>query len=213
MIADRPEFSFYSGAKLELGSNADLTNANLKQNFESKFQRKSLLWLLALAKVEFNSTMAMYGDTENAFAWREGSKIGMQEYFQVLLEDLAVHLHAISNDPALEDILDVTKKIRPETAAYLIRLKLISSMLTAVHDTNDATLMQVVKPYMKDTAHAMESIVVKVYMRTNSSFTGIVPGTTKEGSDYTRIRYYSRDLTNCQQSVESKFFGNAIINR
>lgn len=209
LIADRPEFSFYSGVVLNVGPIVNLKSADMavRKEFENEFHRQSLTWLVALAKVEVNATTSMYGNGENAFSWKGNSTVGMQEYYQVLLDDVAAHLVAINTDQHLKKVADIKKPIQKDTVPYLIRLRLISNMLSAIYETNNPELIRLVDPYMKETNDSIESIVTKIYVQT-------APGQYQtrsfgKESGLSRVRFYSRNLTACMQNLEKRYSGDS----
>lgn len=195
MISDRPEFSFYSGVTIDLGSaNVNFSNPTVRNEFDKNYRRQSVTWLLALARVEVNSTVSMYGTSENPFSWNQSNAIGVKEYYQVLLDDAAAHLTTIIADPDLKDVVSVREPIDENALPNLLRLKLVSDMLTAIQETNDVALMRHVEPYLNETNSAIESLVTKIYLQTNTGN----PYETQEGE----WRFYSRDLTSCQRMLE-----------
>ena len=159
VIAQLPEYIFYSGMTAgvpqpkPLAGNNPITNlaeAQPQDVADSQFKKQSLAWLMALAKVELNSTRSMYNPGDDAFKAKAGAKFGLLEYYHVLLDDVAAHLKAIETDDQFKKAIKKSFEIASsETVAYLRRLKLISSMLIALEQSGDLTIAQKSAGYRK----------------------------------------------------------------
>ena len=159
VIAQLSEFVFYSGmtAGVEkpkpLAGNQPINIATAKPQdiAESQFKKQSLAWLLALAKVELNSTRSMYIAGDKMFIPDTQSKFGLLEYYHVLLDDAAAHIQAISTDDKLKKALrNASKVANSGTIAYLRRLKLVSSMLVALKQSGDPMIASKSAKYLKE---------------------------------------------------------------
>ena len=98
---------------------------------------------MALAKVELNATRSMYVPGNVAFIAKDDAEFGLQEYYHVLLDDVAAHLQAIDTDDQFKKAIKKSlKDASSETVAYLRRLKLISSMLIALERSSDPMIAE-----------------------------------------------------------------------
>ena len=152
VIAQLPEFVFYSGMTAGIKQLTPFAGNNPIQNIaeakpqdvaDSQFKKQSLAWLMALAKVELNATRSMYVPGNVAFIAKDDAEFGLQEYYHVLLDDVAAHLQAIDTDDQFKKAIKKSlKDASSETVAYLRRLKLISSMLIALERSGDPMIAE-----------------------------------------------------------------------
>ena len=147
VIQQLPEFAFYSGfdsglrqprpaaVKLpEAQQDVDATQAPGTPGTPglSQYKKDTLAWLMALARVEINATRAMYTPGDGVFVSADPNMFGIEEYFHVLLDDVAVHMQSLKADADFQKAAkDSLKLANSKTIAYLRRLKLIKSMLMA----------------------------------------------------------------------------------
>ena len=156
VIAQLPEFVFYSGMTAGItqpkpvADNQDVKDADPKDFAGRQFRKQSLAWLMALAKVELNATRSMYNPGDGAFIARAGKTFGMQEYYHVLLDDVAAHLMAIETDDQFKKAIKKSFETgTSDTVAYMRRLKVISNMLVALEQSGDPMIAQKSAGYRK----------------------------------------------------------------
>ena len=172
VIQQFPEFAFYSGFESGLPqtqqANANLpedpqdANAPLDQGL-SKYKKNTLAWLMALARVEINATRAMYVPGDGAFVVPDHEMFGMEEYFRVLLDDVAVHMQSLKADAKFQEAARETFQLASsQTIAYLRRLKLIKSMLMAAGHSGYTAIDRKSGEYLKEIAAVEKSLEKQV---------------------------------------------------
>ncbi|MEO2015934.1 MAG: hypothetical protein ABGZ53_16365 [Fuerstiella sp.] len=96
-------------------------------------KRHSTIWVLALARLEFNAIVAGFSHAERPFAWSTKNNESRQAYHDLLLESLQLHVREGLADPDL--LTQQSRKKRPDVT-------LLSTMkrLTMIHALAEETL-------------------------------------------------------------------------
>jgi len=177
VIKMSPEYSFYSGVASGLGLDAKLEFSTKKEKdkADKKYLKKSLAWMMALARVELGATMSMYGETDDPFgavASIGGAKFGAEEFLEILVDDLTTHLKAIQQDNGYQNILHPESEVDASSLAYLRRTQLINDMLTKVASSDDARIVALAKPYAIVAQQYTHQMVAKVVEATTPQAIG-----------------------------------------
>ncbi len=149
LIAEQDEFSFFSGMLLDHSRNRNYPKKNKKLPAKDKFKRRSLAWLLALARVEVGATVAMYGKMNSAFDFVAPDGFGREEYYQLLANDAADHINALKTDPLLNQMVADKSEVNSDTIAYLRRLRVVNDMLLASRGFNDQDFIRSANEYLQ----------------------------------------------------------------
>lgn len=153
IIKKQDEFAFFSGAKLFFQHNqnrykrGNAIQANQQRN-QKPIKRHGLVWLLALARLEVGATVAMYGGSTATFNFVAPEKFGREEYFELLLGDVADHILALSTDPLLLRKSHTSDKADSDTIAYIRRLKVVSDMLFAARGHDNGKYLAAANEYL-----------------------------------------------------------------
>ena len=170
VIQQLPEFVFYSGLESGLPQpqqagvqppkaqptkaqppKAQRSAAAQPVRSLSQYKKDTLAWLMALARVEINATRAMYNPGDGAFVSPDQDMFGMDEYFHVLLDDVAVHMQSLKSDADFQEAAKKhLKTANSQTIAYLRRLKLIKSMLMAAGHSGITAIDRQSGEYLKE---------------------------------------------------------------
>ena len=143
IIAQLPEFIFYSGMTANINQPLNANGANPQPPAVNGFKKQSLAWMMALARVELNATRSMYLRGDNWFVMPFTATFGQQEYYSVLLDDMAVHLHALETDDKFKKAVKRSMELASSaTVSYLRRLKLIDSGLAALGRSGAPVIVQ-----------------------------------------------------------------------
>ncbi len=171
IIAEKKEFSFYSGVVSQFGLDSGLAASGgvNKTEFESQFKKSSLAWLLALARIEIGSTMAMYGNAKSPFGEiAPQSEYGLAEYWAILVDDVVAHMQALETDDEFRTVTKQGGKPNSRTLAYLRRLTLVTSMLRAVRDGGNEEYAAQAKEWQKSLSKPSMKIAMKILNATNN---------------------------------------------
>lgn len=213
LIAQNPEFSFYSGIASNFGLQPDFASMSSEEHAEidENFLRSSLAWMMALARVELGATAAMYGDQDDPFGVPVaigGGEFGAKEYLQILVDDLAAHLKAASTDGNYHRALNPRKKVDNQSLAFLRRTQLIDALLSKVLSSGNAEVVSLATPYKKRAEDYVETMIKKIWYAT-ISFSLSTEGTQTRRiseSTITGVRFVNRqNLLACQQGLEQSF--------
>ena len=143
IISQLPEFIFYSGMTANINQPLNANGANQLPPAGNDFKKQSLAWMMALARVELNATRSMYMPGDNWFVMPPTSTFGQNEYYSVLLDDIAVHLRALETDQEFAKAVKKSMELASSTTvAYLRRLKLIDSGLVALERSGHPVVVQ-----------------------------------------------------------------------
>ena len=159
IIAQLPEFVFYSGMtakikqsrlqpnpqRMAAGNNQphNANGANPQLPVANDFKKQSLAWMMALARVELTATRSMYLPGDNWFVMPPTSPFGQFEYYSVLLDDVAVHLHALETDKQFAKAVKKSMQLASSaTLSYLRRLKLVDGGLVALERSGHPLVVQ-----------------------------------------------------------------------
>lgn len=167
IIKEKSEFSFYSGIVTRLGLNANIQGARGAE-FEKAFRKETLPWLIALARVEVASTMAMYGRSDRPFSDMAPKGFGLKEYGAVLVDDVSAHITALSNDNNLKRVCKINLKPDSTTLAYLRRIKLVSDMLKTIQDAGTREYAVRAGKMEKELSKYRKELVMKVIVATQN---------------------------------------------
>jgi hypothetical protein len=202
IIGSKSEFSFYSGVVSTMGLEgvAQLKSQN-PTGFEQGFKKNSLAWILALARVEVGSTVAMYGKTQTPFADMAPGQFGMREYLSVLFDDLSAHILALSTDEDLKRICKRTVEPDSQTLAYLRRLKLVGDMLKAVEATGNSDYAQRAKSIDREVGKYRKTLATKVLVAT-TDVTGYSTGQSSQSGTRNRRDTRVGSANVCRQLAE-----------
>ncbi len=198
VIAEQPEFAFYSGILTRVGANREkvLSMLEMRDQFDREFKKSSLAWLIALARIEVGSTMAMYGNGKTPFTTMAPEGYGRDEYLQVLLDDLAAHLLALETDPSLKDVMDVGEKADSNTLAYLRRIKMVDEMLQTILQTNDPNLMAAAEEGRKKVKDIGKALVLKVELATRDETRQLSRDVSEDTRSFSKMTSVRR-VKNC----------------
>ena len=143
IIAQLPEFIFYSGMTANINQPLNANGLNPQPPAANDFKKQSLAWMMALARVELSATRSMYLPGDNWFVMPFTATFGQQEYYSVLLDDMAVHLHALETDGKFKKAVKKSMELASSaTISYLRRLKLIDSGLAALERSGAPVVVQ-----------------------------------------------------------------------
>lgn len=213
LIAQNPEFAFYSGIASNLGLQPNLSAMSSGEltDLDNNFRRSSLAWMMALARVELGATVAMFGDQDDPFGVPiaiGGGQFGAVEYLQILVDDLAAHLKAAAEDGNYHKALNPKLKVDNNSLAFLRRTQLIDALLTKVMSSGQSEIMSEARPYAKRAEDYVETMIAKIgyatstYSQTSSS-TG---SSTSTESRLAGARFVNREnLLNYQRNLERHF--------
>lgn len=148
IVAEQDEFSFFSGVILAAANDTSYKNGPRQFASADRFKRRGLAWLMALSRVELGATMAMYGRIPNTFDFLAPEGYGRDEYFELLTNDLAVHVNALKTDPLLLQKSDRKAGANSETIAYLRRLKIVNDMLLATRTAENGKYLESANQYL-----------------------------------------------------------------
>lgn len=158
LIAEMPEFAFYSGMTANVNPQP-VAAVKPSKLAHSQFKKQSLAWLMALAKVELAATRSMYVPGGESFLPPANHKFGASEYYQVLLDDVAVHLNAIDKDDQFKRAIKKSfKKASSATLSYLRRLKLVGSMLVALEQSGEPEIATLSAAYREQVTELNASL-------------------------------------------------------
>ncbi len=164
ILAKQPEFSFFSGELLSVLNRNALVKSESSRADEGthrRFHRQTLAWLDALARIEVGATVAMYGDTPNGFEFLAPRDVGRPEYFALLLDDVAVHLRALEQDPLFKKLQDRTSGANSDTLAYLRRMKMVGEMLLAAGRAEGNQFADSAEDYLREIRKASRKLAAK----------------------------------------------------
>lgn len=186
LIASQKELAFYSGLATDYGlQSVDTIPESDRGLVESAYQRKSLAWLLALARVEIGATISMYGDSDDPFSQIGMSKFGIREYQEILLDDLSAHLKALETDKAFQNAVN-DRKLGDDTMAYLRRARLINDLLAKVMSSQNQELIAAAEPYVRTINDYIDTIDTRIEKAKRLEFALSVASSissSSEGSD------------------------------
>ena len=132
VIAEQVEFGFSSGQQFEPPSPNNSAGSGNRNNVDATKifgQRRSLQWMLALARVEIGASLSMYGHIGNAFFQTQPEDFGVEEYGRLVADDAVAHVSALQTDEKIQKRVRSPKRVDSDTVAYLRRLKVVSDML------------------------------------------------------------------------------------
>ena len=204
LIRNNPEYSFVSGVV----SNEGVADSGADQPLNEKYVRHSLAWMMALARVELGATISMFGESKDPFGAVLRNKYGANEYFEILLDDLAAHLIAAERDQEYQEALKPKKALDNQTLAYLKRTQLIDDMLTKVISSGKSDVVSRAMPYAQKAQRYVSLLVEKVEVGTGtySNFSGTITQGSYADDTLIAARFVNREnLLYCQQNLERNY--------
>ena len=177
-LAKRPEFSFYNGANRQLEDRPDLTEANQleKNQFDIKFKKEGLSWLMALARAELGATLSLHGKTKRPFEAVTNNEFDADAYVEVLTDDVAAHMKSLSLEPGFQKVTQRSHRADSWTLAYLKRIKLIKDMLQTLTTVGGPEVATKLEPYKDELNRYRDELVGQVQFELESAMmASIVP--------------------------------------
>lgn len=178
IILQLPEFIFYSGIVAGIdqpqpfaGTHPikDGASATPGQIADSQFKKHSLAWLMGLARVELGATRAMYLNGDDWFVPTLATSFGLNEYYHVLLDDVAAHLKALETDADFKRAIKKSFKIASsDTLAYLRRLKLVNRMLIGLEGAGAPMIAQRAHDFRKEVGDYTKVLTAQVVRSTQN---------------------------------------------
>lgn len=117
IVKDAPELAFFS---------------LLPTDEKSSQKRHSMIWVLALARLEFNAIMAGFSHADRPFAWSADDTEVQQAYDALLWEALQLHLGELVDEPDLLDSLSRQKVPDTGLLSTMKRLSLTDALAEEV---------------------------------------------------------------------------------
>lgn len=148
IVAQQDEFSFFSGVVLAAANNQEYRKDKKGPLLTEGFRRRGLAWLMALARVELGATLSMYGKVPSSFDVMAPDGFGRSEYFNLLVNDVAVHVNALKTDPLLLKKSGKKAGADSETAAYWRRLKIVNDMLLSARTAENGKFLESANFYL-----------------------------------------------------------------
>ena len=148
IVAEQDEFSFFSGVVLAAANNQGYRDDRKATEVTERFRKRGLAWLMALARVELGATLSMYGKVQNSFDLMAPDGYGRSEYFDLLVNDVAVHINALKTDPLLLKKSGKKAGADSETAAYWRRLKIVNDMLLSARIAENGKFLESANHYL-----------------------------------------------------------------
>lgn len=206
ILNDRPEFTYFNGASTAFPSKPDLTKADpfQRKQYYDNFQKKGLAAMMALARVELAATMSMYGSGDKPFALIVTGAFGLEEYVEVLSDDVVAHMKSLAQEPGFDAVTKRSYRIDTWTLAYLRRLKLIRDMLGTLSDVGDASVKANVRPYDKELAKYERRLLNNVAKQTmTESYTQTETDTRVTNRKSRIVGISSKVINDCDALVHS----------
>lgn len=178
IILQLPEYVFYVGNVSGIDQtipiaggqwNKELASVDTAQNVDSQLKKRSLAWLMALARVELGATRSMYRPGADWFVPTPETSFGLDEYYDVLLEDVSVHLQSLEADAQFKRAIKKSFKVANSgTLAYLRRLKMIDSMLVALEGSATPLIAQRAHDFRTEVGGYTEVLTTQVVRSTQA---------------------------------------------
>lgn len=165
MLEDRPEFSFYNGTSLldsQLLRELDFGNKADRTRFDDEFKRKGLSWMMALAKVELGATISAYGSATTPFAVFAPNSLDLVPFCNIMLDDLAAHMQALSTDTALQEVMRRGRTADSWTVAYLRRVKLLRDIIQTLKRVDDPTIAYRLEPHDQELRRLSQRLIQNI---------------------------------------------------
>ena len=154
LLAKEPQFSYYAGMYMqpEVANSLDTSIPSDRIQFDERFLRTGVAWMMALAKVELGSTISTYGDqsVRQPFSVFRPNQLDGEACLLVLADDLQAHVKNLKDDRFLARAIATNRKVNNWTFAYLRRSRLMHDMAKALLTSGNRELVSRLGPVEKE---------------------------------------------------------------
>ena len=200
IIKRHEELAFYMQVKPKVI--ADKEDPTAVENEKAAAKRHGLSWMMGLARVEVASMLRMFApDVKQPYTAVLNSRFGSEEYVDVLREDSALHLQALSKDRRLPAVAaaarkDISEEVLSYARRFALTLSLLEVSIASYNGEQEKSGLSDFQRGYQATSQEFQGLAQSIQQTIQQSKVAVPTGAQSSVSRELRTRYTCRAILN-----------------